>query len=360
MEPQSSFSFAGSQSVPQTSQQPSSSFAGVPSSFGGQLPQQPGPAAFGAFGSSAPNTSTFPASNMPPTSAGLFSSAGSQPGPSLFSGPPHSSVFPSSALTPTPVPTLTPLPDGARSVPYPADVDRPSSDSLVTGFEVEGETADLLLTAAGKRYKVCSRLLSTRSELVRKAVEGKERSLEVELPLSSDVSTFLLWLHTLNTTALLDAMKSFDIQVDLLALGVYFQVSSELHFDAKVLCLTSPATFSFQAAMPPCWDRGFIPLHLAMRVISLYRSVSRSPFLGNVHHCTTQMALEWLGERRCFSSTEVEALRNSEEFQCMKRVLQENYCLPASLQEYLALAKRYPVAIDVFTIGDMFRSLNLI
>ncbi len=72
------------------------------------------------------------------------------------------------------------------------------------------------------------------------------------------------------------------------------------------------------------------------------------------------MALEWLGERRCFSPKEIQDLRDSEEFQGMKRVLQENYCLPSSIQDYLALAKRYPVAIDIFTIGDMFKSLNLI
>lgn len=268
----------------------------------------------------------------------------------------------SAAAPVTAIPAITPLNDGTTAVPYPAGIDRPLSDSLITGYEVEGETADLLLVVAGKRYKVCSRLISTRSEWVRKAIEGKASSLEVNLPISSDPSTFLLWLHTMDTTRFLGSIKTFEAQMDLLALGAYFQLNQELHFEAKVLCQALPMSFNYQIAMPACWDRAFIPLSLVIRVLGLYRSLPRQVFgFGSSQPpCIAQMALEWLGERRCFSPKEIQDLRDSEEFQGMKRVLQENYCLPSSIQDYLALAKRYPVAIDVFTIGDMFRSLNLI
>lgn len=364
MEPQSQASTFGSTPFPPTSQQPSPAFSGPPSSFGNPLPQQPGPAVF----SSHSRTQSYGVSSAPPgpPTGSMFGSAPSQPGPSLFSSAAHpqpQNLFAAPATSPiSTIPSITPLNDGTITVPYPAGIDRPLSDSLITGYEVEGETADLLLVVAGKRFKVCSRLISTRSEWVRKAIEGKTSSLEVHLPLSSDPSTFLLWLHTMDTTQFLGSIKTFEAQMDLLALGVYFQLDQELHFEAKVLCQALPTSFNYHTAMPACWDRAFIPLPLVIRVLSLYRSLPRQTFGFGTSQppCAAQMALEWLGERRCFSPKEIQDLRESSEFQGMKRVLQEHYCLPTSIQDYLALAKRYPVAIDVFTIGDMFRSLNFI
>ena len=264
---------------------------------------------------------------------------------------------------------LNPAPVSCHSVGYPTAPTSGGHDTVVTAFEVEGAVADLLMNVCGKRFRVCSRLLSSRSGKVQQEVSSKEPSsvtIVVDLPLATDPTPFVKWLHTVDMAALLASVTTLEAQVDMLALGVYLDLNPELHFEARVLSTTFAHNISVYSALPPCWDRAFIPLDLAIKTINKYRNTHQSIGLfggfGTNQPSSTaiQMALEWLGERRCFSTAEIESLKESAEFRGMKRVLQENYYLPTGINDYVLLAKRYPVGIDVFTIGDMFKALGLI
>lgn len=375
-------------------QAPQSSFSGLPSTqasaFGGSTAPAPS-SLFGSnasgnpgsnlFASSVPQSTGFGNTSARPSTSSAFGS--SAPGglfasnqqPANFSFNPNAPVVATSPFQPV---TYTAPYVGsyiqpgfsfctnATPVPYPVKPSQSVSEALIVGYEVEGYKADLVVEFPGKRFKVCSGLVGERAGRVKQVMEGKEtgeRRLVVDLPVQSDPSLFLQWLHTLDSQSLLNNTKTFDTQIDLLALSTWFEVSPDLHFEAIVLSQTLPYSFNYYTALPQCWDRAFIPLELAIRVMGLYRNVQSSSLFGGGfrnNSIPTQMALEWLGERRCFSPPEISELRNSPEYLNMKRVLQENYCLPHSLDDYLALTKRYPIAIEVFSLSDMFKSLNIL
>lgn len=360
---------------------------GTPSSFSNSAPSSTSNNAGNLFGSSSGAFSSF--SNSTPTNPQSFANTnnGATTGFS-FNSPPqptgplftNTNNFNTGFANPNPNPFIRGQPSlfhqqGATGAglfggnfvipPFEEIPERgnvyPACITLTTGKEkVKFE----LVVNGTDTYFLSGKVLIANSRFFKE--QAKENSEEIvtvnmDLPFPGQVYDILLWIFYRNDERLLRPVTTLKHLLELYAINKYFQISGKLKLkDILLSHLQSSPIVSSQLKFSSVLNKNYIDLEF---LFDIFEAFAKNNVFGNLllsNFVKTAMVLEWLGERECENTEEVEELMASEEFLSVGEILRKEKILPNTLCEYPVLAKKYPIGIKALSIQHLLIGISLL
>lgn len=320
-------------------------FGSVANSAGSSFPTTiPGNTGFSAFSNqnfNNNNSSTFGTTSPsftfnPPPTTGLF-------GPTVGFNQNH------------PFPCYIP--------PFEESLPTTSAEPINLTIALKGDNPSIqLIVNERDTYLLSKKPLIKNSVLFADAIKIQSDNLvtvTIETPFPESVLDILLWVYYRNNEKLLSNIKSIKQAVELYSISKILKISSELKL--KNLILSGLKNINNNVvSFPSALHRKHVDLEF---LIDLLKIVNNCSLFGvNTTHnlIKTAMALEWLGEKQCETEEEVEEILESREYHAIGDRLLKEKMLPTQINEYSALAKRYPAVIGALSIQQLLIGFNLL